>query len=590
MRPTYISTRSYKNFDPLKFADDLAHVPFHMISFFDDFDDKVHTYNSLFVDVLNIHAPVKLTKIKRRPNPYITPEIKHLMNTRDRWRKQAIKTMDKLDWNAYRFFRQEVKHEIRIAEKEYVRSELSNSKGNTNSIWKVINRCIRKKNAQIPASEDPMAQANMYNDFYTSVGKTIAEKAQTLAEKLGFTAFDSNGQSNEDMSECSSHQEFYFRPVTEQETLKIVRALPSNKAPGADKVTARILKASVPVTLPLLTNLINCSFRSGIFAESWRLAEVVPCIKDKEGDRDDPSNSRPISLLPIISKVCERAANSQLVRFLQDHSIIHPFQSGNRKSHSTESALIYFTDEILKNMDEKHISVVVLLDMTKAFDSIRHDILLAKLRRIGISSSALAWFSSYLSGHKQVVRIGNTVSEQLELRFGVPQGSILGPVLFTLYVNELLSIPNHCQLMGYVDDTKLLLALPPNQTADAVSMLNDDLREITKWCCRNSLLLNPDKTKLLVIGVPQLTKTLPTLSVTLMGKKIEPVTTAKDLGIYIDKSLNYNDHINKISSSCIYKLIMINRISYLLDRKSLLLLIHSFVFNKLLLLLLFGME
>jgi len=130
-------------------------------------------------------------------------------------------------------------------------------------------------------------------------------------------------------------------------------------------------------------------------------------------------------------------------------------------------------------------------------------------------------FSSYLSGRKQVVRIENAISDQLELRFerfGVPQGSILGPVLFHLYVNELLSIPNHCQSMGYVDDTKLLLALPPNQTTDAVSMLNDDLREITKWCCRNSLLLNPDKTKLLVIGVPQLTKTLPPLSVTLMGK------------------------------------------------------------------------
>ena len=196
--------------------------------------------------------------------------------------------------------------------------------------------------------------------------------------------------------------------------------------------------------------------------------------------------------------------------------------------------------------------IVILLDMTKAFDSIRHDLLLAKLCRIGISPSALAWFSSYLSGRKQVVRIGNAISEQLELQFGVPQGSILGPVLFTLYVNELLSIPNHCQSMGYVDDTKLLLALPPNQANDAVSMLNDDLREITKWCCRNSLLINPDKTnELLVIGVPQLTKTLPPLSVTLMGKIIEPVTTAKDLGVYIDNSLNYNDHINKISSSCI---------------------------------------
>ena len=259
-------------------------------------------------------------------------------------------------------------------------------------------------------------------------------------------------------------------------------------------MSARILKASLPVTLPLLTDLINFSFRSGVFTESWKLAEVVPCIKDKDGDRDYLSNSRPIFLLPIISKVCERAAHLQLVRFLQDHSIIHPLQSGNRKSHSTETGLLHFSDEILKNMDEKRISVVVLLDMTKAFDGIRHDILLAKLRRIGISPSALAWLSSYLSGRKQVVRIGNAISEQLELRFGVPQGSILGPVLFTLYVNELLSIPNHYQSMGYVDDTKLLLALPPNHTTDAVSMLKDDLREITKWCCRNSLLINPDKT------------------------------------------------------------------------------------------------
>ena len=136
-----------------------------------------------------------------------------------------------------------MKRDIRIAEQDYVRSELKNSKGNTNSIWKVINHCIRKKNVQIATSEDPMAQANKYNAFYTSVGKTIAEKAQTLTEKLGFTALDNKNHSNEDMSECSSHQEFYFRPVTEQETLEIVKALPSNKAPGADKVTARILKS-----------------------------------------------------------------------------------------------------------------------------------------------------------------------------------------------------------------------------------------------------------------------------------------------------------------------------------------------------------
>ena len=128
---------------------------------------------------------------------------------------------------------------------------------------------------------------------------------------------------------------------------------------------------------------------------------------------------------------------------------------------------------------------------------------------------------------------------------------------------------------------KCFLPCYQHQTTAAVSMLNDDLREITKWCCRNSLLINLDKTKLLVIGVPQLTKTLLPLSVTLMGKIIEPVTTAKDLGVYIDKSSNYNDHINKISLSCIYKLTMINRVKYQLDKKTILLLIHSFVLNKL---------
>ena len=137
------------------------------------------------------------------------------VSNRDLWRKKAIKTMDKLvHWNAYRFFRQEVKREIRIAEQEYVRSELTNSKGNTNSIWSST-AAYEKKNAQIATSEDPMAQANQYNEFYISMGKTIAEKAQTLPEKLGFTALDNNSQSNEGMSECSSHQEFYFRPVTE---------------------------------------------------------------------------------------------------------------------------------------------------------------------------------------------------------------------------------------------------------------------------------------------------------------------------------------------------------------------------------------
>ena len=249
------------------------------------------------------------------------------------------------------------------------------------------------------------------------------------------------------------------------------------------------------------------------------MAEVIPLVKS--GDADEPSNTRPISLLPIMSKVCERAAQSQFANFLEQNENIAKLQNGNRKLHSTETALLYFTDEILKNMDDKKVSVIVLLDMSKAFDSVCHDLMLSKLCRIGVSNAACNWLGSYLSQQNQIVNIANCISDPLPLSVGVPQGSILGPVLFTRYVNDLLSVPKHCQAMGYVDDTKIFRGLPPSQISDAVIALNKDLSHIGMWCCMNSLLINPDKTKLLVIGVLQLMRTLPSIPlVKLLGKKL----------------------------------------------------------------------
>ena len=364
----------------------------------------------------------------------------------------------------------------------------------------MLNRCLPRKDQPLSTTEDHFSQANKFNQFETSVGLSAASRAKAVAEEHNFYTFNQESSccpinnSPQDV-QCSL---FEFQSVTEEEVGKIIRSLPSNKAPGLDKVTARVLKDSLPTPLFAITNPVNTSFSSNTFARAWKLAEVIPLVKS--GDADKPSNTCPISLLPIMSKVCERAAHSQFANFLEQNENIAKLQNGNRKLHSTETALLYFTDEILKNMDDKTVSVIVLLDMSKAFDSVCHDLMLSKLCRIGVPNAACNWFGSYLPQRNQIVKIANCISDPLPF-----------------------------------------LGLPPSQISDSVIALNKDLSHIATWCCMNSLLINPDKTKLLVIGVPQLMRTLPSIPlVKLLGKEIEPVTVTKDLGVMIDSFLSYN--------------------------------------------------
>ena len=579
IKPCYVTIRSYTNYSADNFLRDLSYAPFHIISLFDDFNDQVDVFNELFLEVLSQHAPVKRVKIRSKPNPFITPEIRQLMRTRDQWRKLAGKTNDPFHWNGYRFFRQEVKREIRVAEKVHVRTQILDSNGNSNSIWKIINRCLpRKQQDSFMASEDPTGLANELNDFFTSVGSITAQKARDLSLHHGLNV-NSDVPTPLHISTDVSPELFVLHQVTENQVERVIRSLPSNKAPGMDKISSRILKDSLPSTLTTITHIVNNSFVTNTFARAWKTAEVTPILKC--GNPDVPNNYRPISLLPIVSKVTERLVHGQLMEHLIRNNKLAAHQSGNRKLHSTETALLYVTDQLLQAMDNKKVSIMVLLDMSKAFDSIRHDILLSKLQYLDFSQGALDWFQSYLSNRQQCVRIGDAVSKVLPLEFGVPQGSILGPVLFTIYVNDLLSVPKRCLSASYVDDCKLYLSFSPAELPTSILALNEDLTRISQWCCKNSLLINPDKTKVLAVGLPQLLKKLSSFSITLFDKEITPVPVVKDLGVLLDTRLSYNQHITEIASKCLFKLYQINRIKHLLDRKTLLLVINSFVFSKL---------
>ena len=206
-------------------------------------------------------------------------------------------------------------------------------------------------------------------------------------------------------------QQFRFKPVTCSVIRRIIMAMPRNKSPGPDKISIGVIKDCPPVILGPLTNLINSSLMLGKFPDKWKLSEVIPLHKD--GDQEIPSNDRPLSFLEVLSKVCERVALDQFNSYITENQRLSPHQNGNRKHHSTETLNIYITDKMLEAMDKKHVTTLILLDLSKAFDSINHTILLHKLKCVGASSLATQWFESYPSGRSQYVRIGSTVSSPL---------------------------------------------------------------------------------------------------------------------------------------------------------------------------------
>ena len=229
-------------------------------------------------------------------------------------------------------------------------------------------------------------------------------------------------------------------------------------------------------------------------------------------------------------------------------------QSGNKQHHSTETTLIHTTDQILRAIDDKQLTATVLLDMSKAFDSLHHGTLLAKFQDVGASTTALQWFRSYLSSRHQVVRINSTLSECMQVRNGAPQGSILGPLLFSIYINDLPSIPQYCSPQCYVDDTKLLLSFALHEERG----VRDKIRN---WCFNNQLLLNPDKTILMIFGSTQnIAKVNDDFNLSLSGKDLVPATTAKDLGVIMDPNLTFGNHVLETVSSCMSRLAQINRV------------------------------
>ena len=331
--------------------------------------------------------------------------------------------------------------------------------------------------------------------------------------------------------------------------------------------------------------MLNLSLQTGEFPDLWKEALVNPTLK-RNGLDTIFMNYRPISNLQFVSKLAERAVADQLYTYMTDNGLIPDLQSAYRPGHSTETALLKVKNDLLMNMDKQHVTLLVLLDLSAAFDTVDHNVLLNRLSfDFGISGIALSWFESYLSHRRQRVTIEGNVSHTFDLEYGVPQGSCLGPLLFILYSSKLFRIiESHLpQAHAYADDTQLYLAFKPGEDTDerlAVDAMEACISDIKEWMLSDKLKLNSGKTEFLVIGTQRQLEKVNVTNLQVGESKIDQSSVVKNLGAWFDSHLNMHEHIKKTCGSSFYHLYNIRRIRKYLSRGSTETLIHAFIASK----------
>lgn len=373
-----------------------------------------------------------------------------------------------------------------------------------------------------------------------------------------------------------------FVSVDKAEISSIIMAS-GNSTSILDPIPTTLFKETLPLIIDPIHRLINMSLESGYVPQSFKVAVVKPLLKKPNLDPNTLSNYRPISNLPFVSKVLERVVVKQLLHHLQNNDLFETFQSGFRVHHSTETALLKVSNDLLLAADKGLASVLVLLDLSAAFDTIDHSILLQRLEcEIGVTGSALSWFNSYLLGRSQCVSVNNTTSRCSKVDYGVPQGSVLGPILFTLYMLPLGAIIRkhgigfHC----YADDTQLYLSIRPDQT-DQVGKLTACIKDIKTWMTLNYLLLNPEKTEIIVVGPKGPRDSLSDQLHLLDSLSVAPSSTVRNLGVLFDQDLSFSAHVNLACKSAYFHLRNIAKIRKFLPKSDAEKLIHAFVTSRL---------
>lgn len=526
-QPTKKLIRSFKNFNIDSFQNDIRLIPWQNIIYLNNIDDKINFLNSNILAVLNKHAPLKSYKLAKKRVPWLTDNTRSMMKLRDKAYQKFKRTKNPGHWEYYKSLRNLTTRTIQNEKRAYLQHIFSNS--TPKDTWKELKalNVLSNKNCDIPVH---LQHPNEINNFFLEnipgddMNNAVADTVNHYS--LGEINFDT----------------LDFVPVCTEVVIKFINEIKSNST-GWDGLNINIIKYCCPIILPYVVHIINYCIIHSIFPNSWKRGLVLPLPKNN--NPTEYKDLRPISILPVLSKLLEKIINMQLRKHLDKYSIISEVQSGFRPGYSCTTVLMRVTDELLLATDQGKVSVLALLDFSKAFDTINHEILLAILHHIGLTSNAVTLIRSYLSDRMQCVRLQNNLSDWKVITRGVPQGSILGPLLFTIYTHSFCDYITTCKINMYADDTQLHYSFLVENHQQAMESIQTDLDTISEISSKHCLKINPLKSIIVLFGSSQGIRLLQShINLSINGIPIPVKDEARNLGLVIDNAFRFSTQVS----------------------------------------------
>ena len=559
--PTIKTFRDTKNFKPELFLECLNNQPFHLIYESCNPNTMLSKLNSYILNALNKYAPIKKVKVCKPPTPWITNIIKKLIHKKNLLYQKAKSNNSESITAKFSILNRYTKQTIKQAKQDFINKCLYNS--NNKNAWNVINRLLK------PSPKPILHDLNNLNQHFISTSQRVL------------------GHQPQPATLPSSTGSFCFQRTTIDQVLKIILNLKTNCATGPDQIPANFIKLSAPTIAPHLTNIINTCIQSDIFPDEWKVSRVSPVPKiDSPSSLDD---YRPISILPILSKVLEKILVNQIISHINTSQLYPSTLSGCRTGHSTATSLLYIRDTCIKALNSNKLSILSLVDFSKAFDTLNYSTLLKILVKYNFSSSAIRLLHSYLSNRKQYTQYCSMISSTSSVVSGVPQGSLLGPILFNLYVisinQKISSIDPLTTCLNYVDDFQIVHQDKPDNIIALSQQIKFSLEYLKSAATNLDLSLNSTKTKYIVISTKHMTKkynlatAIPEISID--SSIIERTNCHKNLGVYFDQHLNFNYHHSQTIRKAYAILRSLNTLKYNLSTDVKLKLIDSLIFSRL---------